>query len=758
MTPTSKQQSRGGYDSAVHGRADDHLNRWPFAKEIYGVATTGPREWSVRIGVYGEWGTGKTSVLNFIDTLARKDGHIVVRFNPWEYSDRDGMWRAFVVAVYREIEKILGQVTGGKAVAAKEWAQKISDWSGKIISGAVSVWNDKAGEAVEHGMDLLKRGLSFGRGDLEGLNAVLEDRRLVVLIDDLDRTNRELVPEMLYAIKEIMDVGGFVFVCAFDPVVVSRVLGDYHKGFDDGLKFLEKIIDYPRWLPVPKREALLNLARQDIEKHYSYVPVQSMEQVIGLLPSNPRALRQFIRLMALIKPQIKRHSPDELNWPIILVANVIKIRFPQLAIPLLEDRELWHKVHGVTLLERDDPEGKLKNLVSDHFAAVKKGSCVTLSEVDGQQLESLLMELARRLDAWAGVDEDKLLYQLRIAEAPAAVTSKEFDDFVAKWELRRNVDAVDSWIKNHSETVERSYQDVYGEVFDATIKARQKLLTRVVEVIAEDGMNPMLNKAKSLFAALECLVFELGRLDSPDKRLGEEQFEQVFKAMTYHIGMTFSQVYNDLRTKEKAFLLRLARNWLHDVTPLIIALKPLSDSFGIHRGNKLIEDLCVQLSNIVIPRYAKQILARFYEQEFIFHVFQGAGGRPEIGLILLDAKGPLWGGLREEVLKVLVDANKDFNVHQNAYEMLRWFDYKLEKEASFGDGQAIQVLLKDDVVRSAIWAAAISHPLNPQAIGYLRGLPDRLQKIGALVELPEWWKRTVEEFGPKVQESDAEGN
>jgi len=164
----------------------------------------------------------------------------------------------------------------------------------------------------------------------------------------------------------------------------------------------------------------------------------------------------------------------------------------------------------------------------------------------------------------------------------------------------------------------------------------------------------------------------------------------------------------------------------------------------------------VQLGKIVIPRYAMQILSRFHEQGFIVQVYQGADGSFELGRLLLDAKGPLWGGLREEVLKVLAEANEDLNVHQNAYEMLRWFDYKLEKEANYGEGQAIQLLLKDDVLRSAIWAAATSRPLNPQAIGYLRGLPDRLQKIGAPVQIPEWWKRTVEEFSPAVQESKGE--
>ena len=52
----------GGYDAARSARNEDQLNRWPIAQEIYRIASSGPRDWSVRIGVYGEWGSGKTEV------------------------------------------------------------------------------------------------------------------------------------------------------------------------------------------------------------------------------------------------------------------------------------------------------------------------------------------------------------------------------------------------------------------------------------------------------------------------------------------------------------------------------------------------------------------------------------------------------------------------------------------------------------------------------------------------------------------------
>src|SRR4051812_36359054 len=102
MPPVGPAAHSAGFDSAVKTRAEDHLNRWPFAQEIYGIAIAGPAGWSVRVGIYGEWGTGKSSVLEFIGAMAEGDGHTLVRFNPWQYSTKNALWREFVSEVYNQ--------------------------------------------------------------------------------------------------------------------------------------------------------------------------------------------------------------------------------------------------------------------------------------------------------------------------------------------------------------------------------------------------------------------------------------------------------------------------------------------------------------------------------------------------------------------------------------------------------------------------------------------------------------------------------
>jgi len=258
---------RRGYDSARHTQEEDHLNRWPFAREIYRIAADGPREWSVRVGVYGEWGSGKTSVLHFIESMASRDGHVTFPFNPWQFQNTDDLWRAFVEGLYLQIEKRTGKkVEGSFCRRIKTFlasASKVLPAARKSVQGAASVAcetivqdpSQKAAAlaslevASEVGLAFLRKHLVFCEKDLKEFEEALDGRRLIVTIDDLDRTEVQLVPEILFALKEIMDIPGMAFVCAFDPVVVGHVLSDSHPGFENGLKFLDKIIDYPRWLP-----------------------------------------------------------------------------------------------------------------------------------------------------------------------------------------------------------------------------------------------------------------------------------------------------------------------------------------------------------------------------------------------------------------------------------------------------------------------------------------------------------------------------
>ena len=55
------------------------------------------------IAIYGDWGSGKTSAMRWVDAMLR-EWKIVrpVWFYPWKYHDRDDVWRGLVSEVILE--------------------------------------------------------------------------------------------------------------------------------------------------------------------------------------------------------------------------------------------------------------------------------------------------------------------------------------------------------------------------------------------------------------------------------------------------------------------------------------------------------------------------------------------------------------------------------------------------------------------------------------------------------------------------------
>ena len=83
-------------DKPVEAPADDYFQRYEFARRIAQVIGGRRESTSITLGVYGAWGEGKTSVMNFIAReLTVHTETIVVPFNPWRFADESSLLLAF---------------------------------------------------------------------------------------------------------------------------------------------------------------------------------------------------------------------------------------------------------------------------------------------------------------------------------------------------------------------------------------------------------------------------------------------------------------------------------------------------------------------------------------------------------------------------------------------------------------------------------------------------------------------------------------
>lgn len=748
MNTSRKQFQPGGIDSPVKSREDDCLNRWPLAQEIYGIATTGPIEWSVRVGIYGAWGTGKTSVLEFIAYLARRHAQCVIRFNPWQYSTKAELWRAFVLSIVNE-PTLVEKIAGKNKIVAKDWVSRLFP-ARSIASAGISIWNDKVGQAVGEGLGLVKKYFSFGPNDLKLLQDKLGDKRIFIIIDDLDRTAPELVPEILFALKELMDIPRFAFVCAFDPDVVGETLAQYHPGFGDGLKFLEKIIDYPRWLPEAQEEGLFRIASQEADRYCDYVPKSALREAISFLPRNPRAVRQFIRLIALLKPQIQRHSESELHWPVILAANVIKIRAPKLADVLLGDNEFWGSIEFLPFSAKDgQKEAELNEAISKHLEKCAAACKVQLEPNERTETLRALRSISSRIvSAWFGSGVDALIYQMSLAESPHAVTWKEFEQFTATWRTSQTSATVTVWIDDHSARVMRSAAQVYHELLRATLIRYDDSLRQISAARTADETPSRVENAKAFFSLLECLVLELGDVDMPDRQITDSDIDKLFETLT-HILKSSGPPQLEFCKRNETLLMRMIEKWRDDITVLIEIICPYGHFGSDYFSGSAPHALHQRLTAAVLPKFVSQIVTCFRKTDYILeHIWKNSKISQQIRCLFRMPDGPLWTTKRQELIGVLRDAGTDENIRGNACELLDWFRQHFSGQMPFnqGDAEAVKAILLNKDFLNPVWDAATVKPLAPRTAMQLNQFVTIVKKLGGNVDLPVWWEATIGAF------------
>jgi len=717
-----------GFDAAGRTKEDDTLQRWGFAKEILGIATTSPKNWSVRIGVYGDWGSGKTTVLNFVETMGRRGRNLVVWFNPWEFRTPEELWSAFVTKLFEQLESQMGSVPGRKKAAVKKF---IADCSG--IVDEIATLNAKTGAAAKLGLPLLKRYTALGKTDVKDLPAVLGDRRLLILIDDLDRTDPTLVPQLLYALKEILDLPGFCFVLAFDPGIVGKALQRYHEGFGEGAEFLDKIIDYPRWLPPPGRDRLLSLARREISDACPQVDITGLDRVIDLLPSNPRALRRYVRHLALLSPQIARHGSDELNWPVILAANALKVAFPRFSHELFSDDDFWRDVVTVDWLD-DKKEGQARAAITEKVEQMS-----THTDVRGDRIQDVIrtIEAIVSFSSATLLEGEDIRYQTTLAERPHAVTWKEFNSLLARWPI--GAADLRGWMQRHAEEQDQPFSRLFDELFDAAVDLRLRMLGKAADGIPATEMGPPLEHARSLLQFLSVLTFDIGRLGEGDCIIGMRHFRKAAEMVYKYAHFRNTRSYIAIRSEERRYVVGFARQWRQGTAAIVDAIDPWSsDPIGPPYEEEA-RKIRARLSKIVLPRFADDLIDRLREAGFIAAIMPTNVALNETRM-LLDQTGILWQRKRKKALRVIAEGESNHVVQDNMYHFLALLENYWLKRADTPEGKGAIALLSDKEVVETIWQAVTARTLNPRAVGSLSDLPERIhEEFDIELKIPKSW-------------------
>ena len=276
------------------------------------------------IGVQGEWGSGKTSLLNQIwndlDHFNKNDDSIddfkQIWINSWEHSLLCSPEECLMKIINEIILELLDADTD------KQRAEKISKGVNNIMKGALRIGSSLTlGVAGVNAVDdifsensnsikELREQLKSLVGEIKSLETNRYGK-VIIYVDDLDRIDPKDAVNILELLKNIFNIKDCVFVLAIDyQVVVKGLVGKFGAPTPENewefRAFFDKIIQLPFTMPMGNYDIanyVLGLLGEIgfYEGKEEFDPELINQFVTKSIGGNPRSIKRLINSLALIK-------------------------------------------------------------------------------------------------------------------------------------------------------------------------------------------------------------------------------------------------------------------------------------------------------------------------------------------------------------------------------------------------------------------------------------------------------------------------
>lgn len=287
---------------------------------------TNSKNLPITIGLYGDWGCGKSSVLKILEEELKADKDcVVIYFDGWSFESFDDAKMALIQGIVDSLERNerFWEKTKDKAGELKEAFKKLGKsiswmrvlkWTATgasvlaagatggaslIIPTLIELFNSNKGKLEElltsdnteqflkdylfkDGEEKRYEAVRDFRKDFEDLINKSKQGKIIVLIDDLDRCLPRHIIDNLEAIKLFLNVPKTAFVIAADQFIVSNAVRSEYKTIIEasqkadtdntrpnlGDSYMEKFIQLPYNIPA--------LSHKEVESYVTLLFCESL--------------------------------------------------------------------------------------------------------------------------------------------------------------------------------------------------------------------------------------------------------------------------------------------------------------------------------------------------------------------------------------------------------------------------------------------------------------------------------------------------
>lgn len=263
-------------DRPINKSSEDLLGRSAFSKRIATAITNLKTGDSTVIGLYGAWGSGKTSIINMIEEELERtqSGILVIRFNPWNRIEGTNLISEFFQVVKEninkeDIDKILPKIDFDGAKQKK-------------LSEAIDTYAEslKGGKKVAFRLisSIISRNSDRQLGSIEKrkreIYKLLEEynMRILIVIDDIDRLSDVQIRSIFQLVATIADFPNVNYLLSYEKRIVENALSSIQGC--NGSEYLEKIVQIPIKIPKINQKKIADLLSKKLTTLSNYATTE----------------------------------------------------------------------------------------------------------------------------------------------------------------------------------------------------------------------------------------------------------------------------------------------------------------------------------------------------------------------------------------------------------------------------------------------------------------------------------------------------
>ncbi len=439
------------------------------------------------IGIYGEWGTGKTTLMRSIYNRLKdnnvNNSIIPVWFNAWRY-EREEQFAiipllktiAYAIPEDRtELQDLRQKIKKGGINILKKIPDIIPSIAGHYFGeGAKNVTEKMINSFKEEfipKLELLAEidketiyfdGLDNISAELQKIRDNNESFKIVVFVDDLDRCSPDKALQVLESIKVFLDSDGFIYVIGLSYNKISQLITAYYKdkyeeiGIE-GDQYLKKIIQIPIILSDWNSDDIKALIQDFIKnkvienEDYQKIVNENIDLISSGLEENPRETKRFLNNFIVAQEIFSKKGtkPKEL-----LVLQILNMR--------------WNEIYRLIVNSNGKYLDDLKKYVDDT-----------------EQLKKLRITKPEDLE---GQPELRVLQKFRTDQGFWEFLGKNYDTMkqISDWNVYRRATKIGEEPLTEIPALNEPYR-IYGKVHDSDGKPLKGIHVHAFEHVSPDA-------------------------------------------------------------------------------------------------------------------------------------------------------------------------------------------------------------------------------------------------------------------------------